>query len=138
MSHRQRRALGITIAASALTVASLGMLATPGLASTIGVHPYTVENTTCVEINYVLSGSTGNSSVTVLGDYCSSGPVKVRADEECQYDGSLLTVSAYGPAVTTGTSRANCTADGTNGILFGGWQYYKSGAWHDGSRGANT
>lgn len=126
------RLLGTTIATSALTVGSLCVLAAPAFAGT--------EDTTCVNIDFSGNTSNGNASVTVLGQKCSS-PVKVRAWTECYPilpTGPGPGITYYGPAVTSGISRVTGCVSMVNGFDSFGWQYYKSGAWHNGSSGANT
>jgi hypothetical protein len=133
MAMSLRHALCTAIAAGALAVGSCATIAAPAFAQ---VHrgPDVVEDTTCVDVNYVYSSKTNNSNVEVLGDMCSA-PVKVRADEACEVGGFATTY--YGPAVITGTSTENCTSPDVTATAWG-WQYYKNGQWLTGHSGANT
>jgi hypothetical protein len=134
MTSNLKRLLGTTIAASALTVGSLCVFAVPAFAGT--------ENTTCVDINFSGNTSNGNASVTVLGQKCSS-PVQVRSYTSCVNSLTGVVKTDFGPTVITGVSRAaGCvgqqTPTGVEDFLGFGWDYFKNGAWHIGSAGANT
>jgi len=121
------------IAAGALTLASLGMFATPALASAHIVRPATDENTKCVDIDFV-GNKDGSAAVKVLSQKCS-GEVGVRSWETCQT--GFLQVTLYGPMVRAvgTTSTADCASDVEPVAAFG-WQYDKDGTWYAGSSGA--
>lgn len=124
----------IKIAAGALMLASLGMFATPALASARIVRPATVENTKCVDIDFVGNAQNGRAAVEVLSQNCS-GEVGVRSWETCQT--GFLQVTVYGPMVrTVGTTSVADCASAVEPVAAWGWQYDKDGTWYPGYNGA--
>jgi hypothetical protein len=139
---------------SALTGGALVGLAAPASATT--------EITSCVNIDFSGNPYSGAASVTVLRQNISAecpSAVPVRAWLKCKTieSGDLIGVSWWydfytGPKVTSGISRVGACAtsysytDPNTGagvtvtveVNSFGWQYYKNGAWYNGSAGALT